>query len=36
MTYVLTGYAATVAGLGGYAVWVLRRARALERLRQGG
>jgi CcmD family protein len=35
MTYVLAGYAATVAGLGGYAVWVVRRARALERLRQG-
>ena len=34
MTYVLAGYAATVAGLGGYAVWVVRRARALERLRQ--
>ena len=36
MTYVLAGYAATVAGLGGYAVWLLRRARSLERLRQGG
>jgi hypothetical protein len=35
MSYVLAGYAATVAGLGGYAVWVVRRARALERLRQG-
>jgi hypothetical protein len=36
MTYVLAGYAATVAGLGAYAGWVLRRARALDRLRQGG
>jgi hypothetical protein len=36
MSYVVAGYAATVAGLGGYAVWVLRRGRALERLRQGG
>ena len=36
MTYVLAGYAATVAGLGGYAVWVLRRARALDRVQQGG
>jgi hypothetical protein len=35
VSYVLAGYAATVAGLGGYAVWVLRRARALDRLRQG-
>jgi hypothetical protein len=35
MSYVLAGYAATVAGLGGYAVWVVRRARALDRLRQG-
>jgi len=36
MTYVLAGYAATVGGLGAYAVWVVRRTRALERLRQGG
>jgi hypothetical protein len=36
MSYVLAGYAATVGGLGGYAVWLLRRARALDRLRQGG
>jgi CcmD family protein len=36
MSYVLAGYAATVVGLGGYAVWVVRRARALDRLRQGG
>jgi CcmD family protein len=36
MTYVLAGYAATVVGLGGYAVWVLRRARSLERVRQEG
>jgi hypothetical protein len=36
MSYVLAGYAATVASLGAYAVWVLRRARALDRLRQGG
>jgi hypothetical protein len=36
VSYVLAGYTATVAGLGGYAVWVLRRARALDRLRQGG
>jgi CcmD family protein len=35
MSYVLAGYAATVLGLGGYAVWVVRRARALDRLRQG-
>lgn len=35
MSYVLAGYAATVAGLGGYAVWVVRRARALDRFRQG-
>ena len=35
MSYVVAGYAATIAGLGGYAVWVVRRARALERLRQG-
>ena len=35
MTYVLAGYGATVVGLGGYAVWVVRRARALDRLRQG-
>ena len=36
MSYVLAGYAATVAGLGGYAVWVLRRARSLGRVRQDG
>jgi CcmD family protein len=36
MSYVLAGYAATVVGLGGYAVWVVRRARALDRLRQEG
>jgi hypothetical protein len=36
MTYVLAGYAATVGGLGAYAAWVVRRARALDRLRQGG
>jgi hypothetical protein len=36
MSYVLAGYSATVAGLGAYAAWVLRRARALDRLRQGG
>ena len=35
MSYVLAGYAATVAGLGGYAIWVVRRARALDRVRQG-
>jgi hypothetical protein len=35
VTYVLAGYAATVGGLGAYAVWVVRRARALEHLRQG-
>ena len=36
MSYVLAGYAATVGGLGAYAVWVVRRARALDRLRQHG
>ncbi len=35
MTYVIAGYAATILGLGGYAAWVVRRGRALERLRQG-
>ena len=28
--FVLAGYAATVGGLGAYAVWVVRRARALD------
>ena len=36
MTYVLAGYAATIGGLGAYAVWVVRRARSLDRLRQVG
>jgi len=36
MSYVLAGYVATAGGLGAYAVWVLRRARTLDRLRQGG
>jgi hypothetical protein len=36
VTYVLAGYAATAVGLAAYGVWVLRRARALDRLRQGG
>ncbi len=36
MTYVLAGYAATVGGLGAYAVWIVRRARSLDRLRQQG
>jgi hypothetical protein len=36
MSYVLAGYVATAGGLAAYAVWVLRRARALDRLRQGG
>jgi hypothetical protein len=36
VSYVLAGYVATAGGLGAYAVWVLRRARALDRLRQGG
>ncbi len=36
MSYVLAGYVATAGGLGAYAVWVLRRARALDRLRQEG
>jgi hypothetical protein len=36
VSYVLAGYAATVGGLGAYAVWVVRRARALDRLRQQG
>ena len=36
MSYVLAGYAATVGGLGAYAVWVVRRARTLDRLRQQG
>jgi hypothetical protein len=36
MSYVLAGYAATVGGLGAYAVWVVRRARSLDRLRQQG
>jgi hypothetical protein len=35
MSYVVAGYVATAGGLGGYAIWVLRRARALDRLRQG-
>ena len=36
MSYVIAGYGATILGLGGYAAWVVRRGRALERLRQGG
>ena len=36
MSYVLAGYAATVGGLGAYAVWIVRRARSLDRLRQQG
>jgi hypothetical protein len=36
MSYVLAGYAATVGGLGAYAVWIVRRGRALDRLRQQG
>jgi hypothetical protein len=36
VSYVLAGYVATAGGLGAYAVWVLRRARALDRLRQEG
>jgi hypothetical protein len=36
VSYVLAGYAATVGGLGAYAVWVVRRARSLDRLRQQG
>ncbi|CAN5501579.1 hypothetical protein BH18ACT1_BH18ACT1_17750 [soil metagenome] len=34
MTYVVTGYGVTLVGLGSYAVWVLRRGRALDRLRR--
>jgi hypothetical protein len=36
VNYVLAGYAATVGGLGAYAVWLLRRARTLDRVRQDG
>jgi hypothetical protein len=36
VSYVVAGYMATAGGLGAYAVWVLRRARALDRLRQEG
>jgi len=36
MTYVLAGYGATVLGLGSYAVWLVRRAGALERLQRDG
>lgn len=31
MSYVLAGYAVTLGGLGAYAVWVVRRGRALTR-----
>ena len=31
MGYVLAGYGVTLAGLGAYAVWVVRRGRALRR-----
>ena len=31
MTYVLAGYGITLVAIGGYAAWVLRRARTLTR-----
>jgi heme exporter protein CcmD len=31
MGYVIAGYGITLASLGAYAVWVLRRARSLDR-----
>jgi hypothetical protein len=34
VSYVVAGYGATLLGLGAYATWVVRRGRALERLRR--
>lgn len=34
MSYVIAGYGVTLVGLGGYALWVVRRGRALDRLRR--
>jgi hypothetical protein len=31
VSYVVAGYAVTLGGLGGYALWVVRRGRALSR-----
>ena len=30
MSYVLAGYGITAAAIGGYAIWLIRRARGLK------
>jgi hypothetical protein len=34
VSYVWAGYSVTLAGLGGYTVWLLRRGRSLARSRR--